>query len=295
MSAAEYIGRFAPSPTGPLHLGSLVAAVGSWLDARAHGGTWLVRIDDLDPPREVPGAAEGILRTLHRFGLESDAPPVYQSSRSAAYAEVLEQLRACGDAYGCACSRRDLVEATVYPGTCRGRAVEPRAWRFFVGTGSVGWQDRFAGPQHFDRCLELGDFVIKRADGWWAYHLAAVVDDAAAGVTDVVRGADLLPSTACHIALQERLGLRIPRYGHLPVVRNAAGEKLSKQTLAPPVDARPVGEVLREVFQHLGLPPSTVSEPQAALEEALGAWKRQLQGSRDGGHFDAFAPGTVTA
>ncbi len=272
----------------------MVAAVGSWLDARAHGGTWLVRIDDLDPPREVAGAAAGILRTLHRFGLEPDSPPVYQSSRSTAYAEVLEQLRARGDAYGCACSRRDLVDAAVYPGTCRGREVEPRAWRFFVGTGTVGWQDRFAGPQHFDRHLELGDFVIKRADGWWAYHLAAVVDDAAAGVTDVVRGADLLSSTACHIALQERFGFPVPRYGHLPVVRNAAGEKLSKQTLAPPVDDQPVADVLRAVFQHLGLPAGASNDRDVLLADALEAWKSQLQGNREGGHLAAFAPGSVT-
>jgi len=278
-----------------LHLGSLVAAVGSWLDARAHGGLWLVRIDDLDPPREVEGAAQGILRTLRRFGLEPDAPPVFQSTRGPAYAAALERLHDLGAVYGCACTRRDLGAGTLYPGTCRDRAVEARAWRFRIGTGTVRWYDRFAGPQQFDRAHQLGDFVVKRADGWWAYHLAAVVDDAEAGVTDVVRGADLLASTACHIALQAQCGYPIPRYGHLPLVRNAAGEKLSKQTLAPPVDGQPVAEVLRAVLRHLGLPAPASMDREELLAGAVATWKAQLQGRRDGGHLDAFGPGTVTA
>ena len=271
-----------------------MAAVGSWLDARAHGGVWLVRIDDLDPPREVAGAAEGIMRTLDTFGLVPDAPPVYQSSRESAYAAALARLQELGAAYGCACTRRDLGAGAVYPGTCRDRAVEARAWRFRVGSGTVRWNDRFAGPQQFDRQRQLGDFVVKRADGWWAYHLAAVMDDAAAGVTHVVRGADLLSSTACHIALQERFGFPVPHYGHLRLVRNAAGEKLSKQTLAPPVDGQPVEDVLRAVFRHLGLLAPASANRDALLSGAVEAWKAQLQGSREGGHLDAFGPGTVT-
>ncbi len=256
----------------------MVAAVGSWLDARAHGGRWLVRMDDLDPPREQPGAAAAIFRTLERFQLEPDGEPVYQSQRSNAYAAVLERLQSSGDAYGCACSRRELGEAAVYPGTCRGRSVEARSWRFAVGAGEVVWQDRMAGEQRYDRAAQVGDFVLKRADGWWAYHLAAVVDDAAAGVTDIVRGADLLDATACHIALQERCGFPVPRYAHLPLVRNAAGQKLSKQTLAPPVDGRSPNDVLTEVFSHLGLGSIAGDALSAMYAEAVERWRAQLHG-----------------
>ena len=256
----------------------MVAAVGSWLDARAHGGRWLVRMDDLDPPREQPGAAAGIFRTLERFQLVPDGEPVYQSQRSDAYAGVLERLQSSGDAYGCACSRRELGEAAVYPGTCRGRLVEARSWRFAVGAGEVVWQDRMAGERRYDRAAQVGDFVLKRADGWWAYHLAAVVDDAAAGVTDIVRGADLLDATACHIALQERCGFPVPRYAHLPLVRNAAGQKLSKQTLAPPVDGRSPNEVLTEVFTHLGLGSIAEDALSAMYAEAVERWRAQLHG-----------------
>lgn len=253
----------------------MVAAVASWLDVRARGGTWLVRMDDLDPPREVPGAADGILRTLERFGLIPDEPVVYQSQRGDAYRATLNALLASGDAFGCVCTRAQLAGHAVYPGTCRDEPPvrAPRSVRFRVGAGRVEWEDRWAGPCAFDLAEDVGDFVLKRADGHWAYHLAAVVDDAAAGITDVVRGADLLDSTARHIALQQRLGLPTPRYAHLPVVTNAEGQKLSKQTHAPPVDDQPVATVLARVFAHLGLPPVDPDRPETMLATATTHWK----------------------
>lgn len=253
----------------------MVAAVASWLDVRARGGTWLVRMDDLDPPREVPGAADGILRTLERFGLIPDEPVVYQSQRGDAYRATLNALLASGDAFGCVCTRAQLAGHAVYPGTCRDElpARAPRSVRFRVGAGRVEWEDRWAGPCAFDLAEDVGDFVLKRADGHWAYHLAAVVDDAAAGITDVVRGADLLDSTARHIALQQRLGLPTPRYAHLPVVTNAEGQKLSKQTHAPPVDDQPVATVLARVFAHLRLPPVDPDRPETMLAIATTHWK----------------------
>lgn len=258
-----------------MHLGSLVAAVASWLDARSRGGLWYVRIDDLDPPREVPGSAEGILRTLERYGLLWDGEVVRQSQRSGAYEAALEALVAQGDAFGCNCSRAELAGQGVYPGTCRDRQLGPRArsCRFRVGEGVVAWTDRLAGPCAHDLATEIGDFVLRRADGLWAYHLAAVVDDAAAGITDVVRGADLLDSTARHVALQQRMGLPTPRYAHVPLVVNALGQKLSKQTHAPSIAQAPTASVLARVFQHLGLPAVPSGPPAAMLQEALTAWK----------------------
>ena len=253
----------------------MVAAVASWLDVRARGGTWLVRMDDLDPPREVTGAADRILRTLERFGLIPDEPVVYQSQRDEAYAATLNALLDRGDAFGCVCTRAQLAGHAVYPGTCRDAppAAALRSVRFRVGAGCVEWEDRWAGHCAFDLAEDVGDFVLKRADGMWAYHLAAVVDDAAAGVTDVVRGADLLDSTARHVALQQRLDLPTPRYAHVPVVTNAQGQKLSKQTLAPPVDDLPVATVLARVFAHLGLPPVDADRPATMLAEAIAHWK----------------------
>ncbi len=253
----------------------MVAAVASWLDVRARGGEWLIRMDDLDPLREVPGAAEGILRTLTRFGLEPDRPVVYQSSRGKAYAAALENLFRGENAFGCNCTRAQLAGARVYPGTCQDLALgaAARAVRFRMGAGSIAWTDRFAGRCAFDAASDVGDFVLKRADGYWAYHLAVVVDDADAGVTDVVRGADLLDSTARHMALQHRLQLPTPRYGHLPVVVNDAGQKLSKQTLAPPVDDRAPTEVLGEVLAHLHLPEVGPAPPRDMLEAAIPLWR----------------------
>jgi glutamyl-Q tRNA(Asp) synthetase len=246
----NYRGRFAPSPTGPLHFGSIVAAAGSFLEARTRGGDWLVRLEDLDPPRVVPGAAEDILRTLEACGMQWDGPVVRQSARGDAYHATLHRLRETGLVYPCACSRRDIadsaaagIEGPVYPGTCRaglapGRAA--RALRVDTRGAKAAFEDALQRAAAYDLEKELGDFVLYRADDVYAYQLAVVVDDTEQGITDVVRGADLLASTPRQIYLQGLLGLPRPRYAHLPVAVNATGEKLSKQTFAAPVDpARP--------------------------------------------------------
>ncbi|HEY8554818.1 MAG TPA: tRNA glutamyl-Q(34) synthetase GluQRS [Burkholderiales bacterium] len=257
-----YRGRFAPSPTGPLHFGSLVAAVGSFLQARASGGEWLVRMEDIDPPREMPGAAADILRTLERFGLQWDGAVMYQSRRAGAYAEAIERLRAAGAIYACGCSRREIADSSVrgidgliYPGTCRaglppGR--EARALRVRTEGVRVAFEDRWQGRIECDLAREIGDFVVRRADGLIAYQLAVVVDDAAQGITEVVRGADLLYSTPRQLYLQRLLGLPAPRYAHLPVAVNADGEKLSKQTGAESVSRAPPVPLLRRVLLFLG-------------------------------------------
>ncbi len=274
--AAPYVGRFAPSPTGLLHAGSLVAALASWLDARARGGRWLVRIEDLDTPRNVAGAAEGILDQLACMGLVSDSPVVHQSARTGLYEAALQRLLALDRAFPCACSRRDLALAAtapasesegderVYPGTCRtglgGRTarsvrlrVRPRDNRNTDADADaeIAWHDRRLGEQRQDVARAVGDFVLQRADGIFAYQLAVAVDDAEQGVTDVVRGEDLADSTARQILLQRLLGLATPRYLHTPLVRTADGAKLSKQTGAAPLapdsplaDLRAAGAVL---------------------------------------------------
>ena len=240
-----YVGRYAPSPSGPLHQGSLVAALASYLDARAHGGRWLLRMEDVDAPREMPGAAREILATLAACGFVSDGELVYQSRRDAAYQAALDALAERGLIYPCGCTRKEVADSLlnqrehafgrelVYPGTCRpglapGRAA--RAWRVRVPDEVLGFEDVLQGPQRQNLAREVGDFVVKRADGPWAYQLAVVVDDAAAGVTHVVRGADLLDSTPRQILLQRLLGLPTRQYAHVDVVTNAQGEKLSKQT-----------------------------------------------------------------
>ncbi|MEO8159429.1 MAG: tRNA glutamyl-Q(34) synthetase GluQRS [Betaproteobacteria bacterium] len=244
-AALRCIGRFAPSPTGPLHFGSLIAALASYADARARQGQWLLRIEDLDPPREHPGAAESFPRVLEYFGFTWDGPILRQSRRHDAYESALAQLAERGKVFPCACSRLDLESSAtgiggerVYPGTCRqgllpGRS--PRAWRMRVGNEPVDFVDRLQGAQQQVLARDVGDFVVKRADGFWGYQLAVVVDDAAQGVTDVVRGADLLASTPRQIWLQRELGLPQPHYLHVPVAINSDGEKLSKQTLARPL------------------------------------------------------------
>jgi len=275
----RYRGRFAPSPTGPLHFGSLVAALASWLDARAAGGRWLLRIEDLDRPRVVPGAAEEIQRALESLGLYWDGPIVFQSRRTALYEEALRRLRE--KTYWCGCSRREIADsaislaadgATVYRGTCRDglpAAKTARALRVRTDGETIRFVDRVQGPQAQDVEREVGDFILRRADGPIAYQLAVVVDDAEQGVTDVVRGADLLDSTARQIWLQRLLGIPAPRYLHVPVAVNGAGEKLSKQTGARPVQAADVPLAL----SFLGLPvPPALGGPDL-LAWAIAEWR----------------------
>jgi glutamyl-Q tRNA(Asp) synthetase len=251
----EYRGRFAPSPTGPLHFGSLVAAVASYLESRTHAGEWLVRMEDLDTPRNVPGAGDEILRALAACGMRWDGAITYQSTRADAYHAELHRLRALGLVYPCACSRREIadsavsgIEGPVYPGTCRaglaaGKTV--RAWRINTRGADIRFDDAIQGTVHQDVASDIGDFVLLRADHIYAYQLAVVVDDAEQGITDVVRGADLLDSTPRQIYLQHLLKFATPRYCHAPVALNANGEKLSKQTRAAAVDyARPVAALL---------------------------------------------------
>lgn len=253
----SYRGRFAPSPTGPLHFGSLVAALGSWLFARQAGGQWLVRIEDLDPPREVPGASGRQLATLAAFGLLPDEPPWFQSSRGDAYAAALQALLGAGDAFACHCSRSEIEAAGGVHRRCVGQAHTGRepAIRLRVPDGRVEFHDRIQGRFGQDLGREVGDVVLRRADGYWAYQLAVVVDDAAQGITDVVRGADLLDSTPRQVFLQQRLGLPTPAYAHLPLVRDADGRKLGKSLAAVPVDDADPMPALRAAWSFLGQEP----------------------------------------
>lgn len=273
-----YRGRFAPSPTGPLHFGSLVAAVGSYLDARHHHGKWLVRIEDLDTPRTVTGAADDILRTLEAYSLHWDEEVIYQSRRTAAYQAAFERLRP--HLYPCACSRKEIADSAlqrgdelIYPGTCR-NGLQPgktaRAWRVRVDDARIEFTDRLQGNIAQDLASEAGDFVVLRADGLFAYQLAVVVDDAAQGITDVVRGADLLYSTPRQIYLQRLLGLSTPAYMHLPVAVNAQGEKLSKQTLAQPVEMSNATTTLFDALVFLRQQPPT--ELRLCNIEEILAW-----------------------
>ena len=256
-----YRGRFAPSPTGDLHLGSLVAALGSWLMAHAAGGEWWVRIEDLDPPREVAGASERQLATLTAFGLVSDGPVVRQSGRGALYQAALDRLLASGNAFECHCSRADLAATGGIHRACvTDRRRDQPAVRLRVPDGtSVTFHDLLLGRQQQAVDREVGDFVLRRADGPWAYQLAVVVDDAAQGITDVVRGADLLESTPRQILLQRALGLPTPRHAHLPLVVDDAGRKLSKTLAAVPVDPANPLPALRAAWQRLGQSPGAVA------------------------------------
>jgi glutamyl-Q tRNA(Asp) synthetase len=296
MAGNGYVGRFAPSPTGPLHAGSLVAALASWLDARAHGGRWLLRIEDVDTPRTVAGADQTILQQLSACGLHPDAPPVWQSQRTALYQEALQQLMAQGLAYACTCSRKDIEIALaalghtrarhaelVYPGSCRNGPLRPqalaRAWRLRTdvmlapcgpspgGSARITWHDRCLGPQTQDVAQAVGDFVLQRADGCWTYQLAVVVDDAAQGISHVVRGHDLADNTARQIWLQRCLGLPTPQYLHTPLVLGADGAKLSKQNGALPLDVSNPLQALNSAAAVLGWPAQTGTVP-----EALAAW-----------------------
>ncbi len=286
-SHPTYVGRFAPSPTGPLHFGSLIAALASYLDARAHGGTWLVRIEDVDETRCDPVYAPQILDTLQGFGLRWDGDVVVQSQRQQRYDEALAALSAAGHLYACECSRREMADSAVagidgliYPGTCRHKGLaltgsaSPTATRFAVAAAPVVFRDRLQGMVSQRLDTEVGDFVVRRRDGLTAYQLAVVIDDADAGVTDVVRGADLLDSTARQIALQRALGLPTPRYLHIPVATNAAGEKLSKQTLATPLSTTEAAATLCEALRFLGQPIApTMGSVESMLTHAVAAWE----------------------
>ena len=290
-----YVGRFAPSPTGPLHAGSLVAALASWLDARAHGGQWLIRIEDVDTPRCIPGADQLILQQLATFGLMPDAPVMWQSQRNDAYQAALDTLIAKDWAYPCGCSRKEIEDAqallghtrerhtaAVYPGTCRdglnGKAA--RAWRLNVQrvindlnlTTPLMWQDRLLGPQQQDVAKEVGDFVLRRADGLWAYQLAVVVDDAAQGITHIVRGADLTDNTARQIVLQHALGFPTPGYMHTPLVLGENGEKLSKQNGAEALELIYPLATLIHAAKNLGL-----HTQQTSISDALNGWIKVIQ------------------
>jgi glutamyl-Q tRNA(Asp) synthetase len=268
-----YVGRFAPSPTGPLHFGSLVAALASYMEARSAKGKWLLRMEDLDKPREQHGAADAILRALDEFGLRWDGAVEYQSRRSALYRDALDRLKA--HTYPCGCTRREIADsalaidgARVYGGNCRSGLPSGKTARTIrmKAEGQIGFVDRVQGmqAQHLER--DVGDFVLWRADGQFAYQLAVVVDDAEQGITDVVRGADLLGSTARQIYLQQRLGYPVPRYLHVPVVVNSGGEKLSKQTGAEALELAHRGDALRRAFAFLG---QTATDD---LAEGLRSW-----------------------
>jgi glutamyl-Q tRNA(Asp) synthetase len=292
-----YNGRFAPSPTGPLHAGSLVAAFASWLDARSHDGQWLVRIEDVDTPRCIASADQLILQQLAICGLVPDAPVMWQSQRSDAYQAALDNLIAKGWAYPCGCSRKEIEDAqalmghtrerhtaAVYPGTCRdglnGKAA--RAWRLNVQrvindlklATPLAWHDRLLGDQQQDVAKEVGDFVLRRADGLWAYQLAVVVDDAAQGITHIVRGEDLTDNTARQIVLQRALGLPTPSYMHTPLVLGENGEKLSKQNGATALDVSQPLLALQNAAHALGLPKFSDG---ASIEQALSEWTKAWQ------------------
>jgi glutamyl-Q tRNA(Asp) synthetase len=278
-------GRFAPSPTGPLHFGSLVAALASFLDAKSRGGAWLVRIEDLDPPREMPGAAAAILRTLDACGLQWDGSVVYQSRRAEHYQAALDGLRRDGHVYACTCTRREIadsaitgIEGPVYPGTCRNRTIRataPHASRARVAGAHIEFEDEVQGTVSQQLERDIGDFVLRRADGLFAYQLAVVVDDDDAGITRVTRGADLIDSTPRQIFLQRLLGMSTPDYLHVPVATNAAGDKLSKQTRARPIDEGNPSPVLTNALEFLGQhPPKDLAHTSTAtvLGWALEHW-----------------------
>jgi glutamyl-Q tRNA(Asp) synthetase len=275
-----YRGRFAPSPTGPLHLGSLTAALGSWLMARQHGGEWLLRVEDLDPPREIAGMAQQQIDALAAFGMESDTPVVWQSERSELYADALAKLLDAGLAFACRCSRSDLATAGGIHHVCvEHPSGRQPAYRLRVPVDTLSFDDAIRGTFTQDLGNDVGDVVIKRTDGLWAYQLAVVVDDALQGVTDVVRGADLLDSTPRQIFLQRALGYPTPAYAHLPVIRDASGLKLSKSLRSLPVDPRDPLPALRLAFGWLGQDARALEgsgDASSALRRAQIAFRQDL-------------------
>lgn len=285
--ARAYRGRFAPSPTGPLHFGSLVCALASYLDARAHEGTWLIRIEDIDPPRDIPGADKAILETLARLEMISDEPVVWQSQRYDLYEQALQKLTNKGLVYGCACSRREILiaqqtlglPAHVYPGTCRngtnGRAA--RSLRVRTPDIEIAFSDRRCGRFVENLQRDVGDFVVKRADGLWAYQLAVVVDDADQGITDIVRGEDLLNNTPRQIYLQKVLDIPTPRYLHIALALDAHGAKLSKQTHAPAIQTEDPLALLEAASKHLGLGHIGAKTPQTFYAAAAKIWAEKYR------------------
>jgi len=297
-----YVGRFAPSPTGPLHLGSAAAALASYLDARAHDGRWLLRIEDLDTPRAVAGAAEFIQEQLRFLGMNWQEPVMFQSRRSSRYQQAFDHLAAAGRVFGCACSRREIADSLpapadgpglrhrdpIYPGTCRfgipgGRP--PRSWRIRVEDGPVAFEDRWLGPQHQEPAMDTGDFVIRRADGLWAYQLAVTVDDGDSGVTHVVRGQDILGSTGRQIQLQRALDLPTPTYLHIPLALGTDGEKLSKQNGAasitgaqPSHSSRRPCDLLDQAAALLQMQPPATRDPESWLSQAARQWALRFPG-----------------
>jgi glutamyl-Q tRNA(Asp) synthetase len=281
--SAPYIGRFAPSPTGPLHFGSLLGAVASFLDARANHGSWLVRIEDIDPPREIAGASNAILQCLQAHGLLWDGEVCYQSRRDAAYRQALAQLLTANQAFYCSCSRIDLAaSAGIYPGRCRNcrqPPLTPYAIRLQVDNSDISFVDSIQGPIAQTMAREVGDFVLFRKEGLPAYQLAVVVDDAAQGITHIVRGSDLLDSTPRQIFLQQRLQLPTPRYAHIPVITNLSGQKLSKQTFARALDNSSAAQNLLAVLEFLRqpLPPMGHRDsPRQLLDWAITHWQPAL-------------------
>ena len=290
MNTPAYRGRFAPSPSGPLHFGSLLAAVGSFLDARANHGKWLVRMEDLDPPREMPGAADDILRTLERFGLFWDGEVIYQSQRQTAYTSAVKQLEQQKLVYPCACTRKET--GPVYPGTCHGGLPggrKARTLRIRVNESNICFDDLLQGHTEEWLSTQSGDFVVRRADGLFAYQLAVVVDDAAQKITHVVRGADLLDSTARQIYLQQCLRFPAPEYLHLPLAVNEQGEKLSKQTHAQAIDHQDPVKLLSLILKFLGQrrpADNQFEHPAALLAWSAKNWQRDRIPRKD-----AVAPG----
>ena len=289
----SYIGRFAPSPTGPLHAGSLVAALASYLDARAHQGRWLIRIEDIDETRTIAGAADDIIHTLSALGMQSDEPIIWQSQRKSRYEAAFLELE--NKVYPCACSRKEITDsrvslssdgAAIYPGTCRTGLAEgriARAWRLRVPNAGdtldeIEFNDRWQGPVRESLSASVGDFVLRRADGFWAYQLAVVIDDADQGITHVVRGADLLESTSRQIYLQRLLNKKTPHYLHVPVITNDRGEKLSKQTGAQALDiSQPVSTLLVAAKAlELDIQAEAVNSVQSFYEAAVPSWARRF-------------------
>lgn len=289
----RYVGRFAPSPSGPMHKGSLVAAMASLLDARAHEGLWRLRIEDADSQRSVPGAERAILLALEAYGLAWDGAILRQKERTTAYLDALRVLRERDLIYACTCSRREVADSGilardgsyVYPGTCREgppKSAKPAGWRVKVPDLVLEFRDRGQGRQSQNVGKEVGDFVLQRADGVWAYQLAVVVDDAEQEITDVVRGADLLASTARQMYLQRILGLPTPRYFHVPLVVNAAGEKLSKQTGACALAQSDILATLEWAGRHLGLGEIGAASALRFWELAIPLWKKRYGMQSDG-------------